>query len=88
MDAIWAIQSYLVYRSVLRSVLGTLNDPAIAILEAQLPRDGELWEAWVAFRRLVEIRRVDKTEFDKGGKFSQVCFSPKVGWFHFFETRF
>lgn len=81
-DAIWAIQSYLVYRSVLRSVLGALNDPTIAILEVQLPRDGELWEAWVAFKRLVEIRRVDKTEFDKGGKFSQVCFSPKVGWFH------
>ncbi|KAG5643989.1 hypothetical protein DXG03_009279 [Asterophora parasitica] len=64
---------FSIYRSFVRELERAMADPQIHILEAQLPRDGTLWESWEHFKSLLKERSTVKRAFDKTGKYSQEC---------------
>jgi hypothetical protein len=72
------LMMFSVYRSVLRAIGRALRDPAIVVLESQLPEDRDFKKVWLEFRSLVTERATVKAAFDETGKYSQRCSSSEV----------
>lgn len=77
-DSIKMLGSYLVYRSVLRAVLRSLQDSTISLLESQISSTSvkNIWEEFKAYvRKLQDV----KAQFDAmGGKHLQKCSASEV----------
>ncbi|KAG5651547.1 hypothetical protein H0H81_008256 [Sphagnurus paluster] len=67
---------FSIYRSFLREVDRVMADREISLLEEGVPKEGNVWDAWMSFKRLANERLVVKRTFDKTGKYSQPCTAP------------